>query len=298
MKTLDAKRDKVLRKPQWLRIKIPSNRGNQRVERLMDDLNLNTVCREANCPNRAECYSKGTATFMILGRNCTRRCRFCNVNSAAPQCVDEREPERVARAVREMGLRYVVVTSVTRDDLPDGGASQFRETIREIKKLNKEVAVEVLIPDLQGSEDSLRDVLEPLPETLNHNIETVPRLYEEVRPEADYERSLELLRRAKEIEGRVKTKSGIMLGLGETKEELVEVFRDLRRNKVDFLTLGQYLAPSKEHLPVREYVTPEDFKWYKEKALELGFKGVASDPLVRSSYKAWELYEGEDKERK
>lgn len=294
MKSLETSREKVLRKPQWLRIKIPNNHGNQRVEKLMDDLSLNTVCREANCPNRAECYSKGTATFMILGRNCTRRCRFCNVNSAEPQCVDEREPQRVARAVKEMGLRYVVVTSVTRDDLKDGGASHFRETIKEIKKLNKEVAVEVLIPDLQGDIDSLAQVLEPLPETLNHNIETVPRLYSEVRPEADYERSLELLRRAKGIEKRVKTKSGIMLGLGETREEVVEVFKDLRRNNCDFLTLGQYLAPSKEHLPVKEYVTPEDFKWYREKALELGFEGVASDPLVRSSYKAWELFEGKE----
>lgn len=292
MKSLEARKDEVLRKPQWLRIKIPNNGGNRRVEKLMDDLSLNTVCREANCPNRAECYSKGTATFMILGRNCTRGCRFCNVSSAEPQCVDEREPERVARAVKEMGLRYVVVTSVTRDDLPDGGASQFRKTIEEIKKINRDVAVEVLIPDFQGSLNSLVDVLEPLPETLNHNIETVPRLYEEVRPEADYERSLELIRRAKEINGRVKTKSGIMLGLGETREEVVEVFRDLRRNGCDFLTLGQYLAPSREHLPVREYVTPEDFNWYREKALELGFEGVASDPLVRSSYKAWELYEG------
>ncbi len=293
MKSLEVKNEKVLRKPQWLRIKIPNNGGNKRVEKLMDDLSLNTVCREANCPNRAECYSKGTATFMILGRNCTRGCRFCNVSSAEPQCVDEREPERVARAVKEMGLRYVVVTSVTRDDLPDGGAYQFRRTIEEIKKINRHVAVEVLIPDFQGSLNSLVDVLEPLPETLNHNIETVPRLYEEVRPEADYERSLELIRRAKEIDGRVKTKSGIMLGLGETKEEVVEVFRDLRRNGCDFLTLGQYLAPSKEHLPVREYVTPEDFNWYRKRALELGFEGVASDPLVRSSYKAWELYEGE-----
>ncbi|GLI57887.1 lipoyl synthase [Propionigenium maris DSM 9537] len=292
MKSLEARKDEVLRKPQWLRIKIPNNGGNRRVEKLMDDLSLNTVCREANCPNRAECYSKGTATFMILGRNCTRGCRFCNVRSAEPQCVDEREPARVARAVKEMGLRYVVVTSVTRDDLPDGGASQFRRTIEEIKKINRDVAVEVLIPDFQGSLNSLVDVLEPLPEILNHNIETVPRLYEEVRPEADYERSLELIRRAKEIDGRVKTKSGIMLGLGETREEVVEVFRDLRRNGCDFLTLGQYLAPSKEHLPVREYVTPEDFNWYREKALELGFEGVASDPLVRSSYKAWELYEG------
>ena len=204
MKGLETSKEKVLRKPHWLRIKIPNNHGNQRVEKLMDDLSLNTVCREANCPNRAECYSKGRATFMILGRNCTRRCRFCNVSSAEPQCVDEREPERVARAVKEMGLRYVVVTSVTRDDLADGGASQFRETIREIKKLNKDVAVEVLIPDLQGDSESLAQVLEPFPETLNHNIETVPRLYDEVRPEADYERSLELLRRAKEIEGRVK----------------------------------------------------------------------------------------------
>ena len=282
-------------RPNWLRIKIPSNNGHQKVDRILDDLNLNTVCREAKCPNRAECYSKGTATFMILGRNCTRRCRFCNVTSSTPNLVDKKEPERVARAVNEMKLKYIVITSVTRDDLQDGGANHFRETINEIKKLNEDTVVEVLIPDLKGSLGSLEIILDAKPDTLNHNIETVPRLYRDVRPEADYIRSLEVLSNAKKIDKNIKTKSGIMLGLGEKKNEVLEVFKELRAHGCDFLTLGQYLAPSKEHYPVKEYITPSDFKWYKEKALKLGFLGVASNPLVRSSYKAWELYEGIDK---
>lgn len=284
----------MITKPSWLRIKIPSNNGHQKVDRILDDLNLNTVCREAKCPNRAECYSKGTATFMILGRNCTRRCSFCNVTSATPSFVDKKEPVRVARAVDEMKLKYIVITSVTRDDLKDGGASHFRDTINEIKKLNKDTVVEVLIPDLKGSLRSLEIILDAKPDTLNHNIETVPRLYRDVRPEADYTRSLEVLSNAKEIDENIKTKSGIMLGLGETADEVLEVFKDLRSHGCDFLTLGQYLAPSKEHYPVKEYITPSDFQWYKEEALKLGFLGVASNPLVRSSYKAWELYEGKD----
>lgn len=292
---LKNKQNNTATKPSWLRIKIPSNNGHQKVDKILDDLNLNTVCREANCPNKAECYSKGTATFMILGRNCTRKCRFCNVTSATPSFVDKKEPERVARAVKEMKLKYIVITSVTRDDLADGGASHFRDTINEIKRLNEDTVVEVLIPDLKGSIGSLKSVLEGNPETLNHNIETVPRLYSDVRPEADYIRSLEVLSNAKKIDKNIKTKSGIMLGLGETKDEVLEVFKDLRLHGCDFLTLGQYLAPSKEHYPVKEYISPDDFKWYKEMALELGFIGVASNPLVRSSYKAWELYEGESK---
>lgn len=282
-------------KPSWLRIKIPNNNGQQKVDKILDNLDLNTVCREAKCPNRAECYSKGTATFMILGRNCTRKCRFCNVTSATPSLVDIKEPERVARAVDEMNLKYIVITSVTRDDLKDGGASHFRDTINEIKKFNKDTIVEVLIPDLKGSIASLKVILEASPETLNHNIETVPRLYKDVRPEADYSRSLKVLSNAKKIDKNIKTKSGIMLGLGETIDEVLEVFKDLRSHGCDFLTLGQYLAPSKEHYPVKEYITPSDFEWYKEKALKLGFLGVASNPLVRSSYKAWELYERKDK---
>ncbi len=285
---------KRLKKPEWLRIKIPSNAGNQKVEKILDTLKLNTVCREANCPNRAECYSKGTATFMILGQICTRSCKFCNVTKKDPCSVDLEEPKRVAKAVKEMGLRYVVITSVTRDDLADGGASQFKETIKAIKETDNNIGVEVLIPDFRGSNLALATSLEPLPDVLNHNIETIPRLYSTVRPEAEYERSLLLLKNAKVIEKNVVTKSGIMLGLGETKEEVLEVFKDLRKHDVDLLTLGQYLAPSKEHLPVKEYITPEDFQWYKDRALELGFKGVAANPLVRSSYKAWELYDNND----
>jgi len=281
------------RRPEWLKVKFSRNSGGERVENLIKNLNLNTVCREANCPNRSECYSKGTATFMIMGKNCTRRCRFCNVGDGRAEKLDEREPANVAEAVDTMKLKYVVITSVTRDDLPDGGAEHFAKTIEAIKKLRKNIKVEVLIPDMQGDEDSLRKVLAAEPDVLNHNIETVPRLYEKVRAQAEYKRSLELLSRSKEIAPHIKTKSGIMVGLGETKGEVIEVLKDLRNNSCDLLTLGQYLSPSKEHYPVEEYITPEEFRWYREKALELGFEGVASNPLVRSSYKAWELFEKE-----
>lgn len=278
------------RRPDWLRVKLGSSSGGVRVENLLKDLSLNTVCREANCPNRGECYSKGTATFMIMGKNCTRRCRFCNVSDGKPEGIDPREPAKVAEAVDIMGLRYVVVTSVTRDDLEDGGAGHFARTIEAIKDLKKDIRVEVLIPDLQGCEDALATVVEARPDVLNHNIETIPRLYGRVRAQAEYERSLTLLKRVKDSAPHIKTKSGIMLGLGETKDEVVEVLRDLREHSCDLLTMGQYLSPSKDHYPVQEYITPEEFQWYREKALSMGFEDVASSPLVRSSYKAWELF--------
>ena len=280
----------VKRRPDWLRVKLGKSSGGVRVENLLKDLSLNTVCREANCPNRGECYSKGTATFMIMGKRCTRRCRFCNVTGGKPEGLDPLEPAKVAEAVDIMGLRYVVVTSVTRDDLRDGGAGHFAGTIEAIKDLKKDVRVEVLIPDLQGCEDALDTVLKAEPDVLNHNIETIPRLYEKVRAQAEYKRSLTLLKRAKDKAPHIKTKSGIMLGLGETKEEVVKVLKDLREHSCDLLTLGQYLSPSKDHYPVQEYITPEEFQWYREKALSMGFEDVASSPLVRSSYKAWELF--------
>jgi len=229
-----------------------------------------------------------------MGRECTRKCRFCNVKDGAPMGLDIDEPKNVAQAVEILKLNYVVVTSVTRDDIEDGGAEHFAETIEAVKEIERDVKIEVLIPDLGGDRISLGKVLGAVPDVLNHNIETVPRLYEAVRPEAEYKRSLMVLRNTKEINPRVKTKSGIMLGLGEEREEVIQVFKDLREHSCDLLTIGQYLSPSKEHYPVQEYITPEEFQWYREKALEIGFEGVAAGPLVRSSYKAWELFEKED----
>lgn len=277
-------------KPEWLKINLGSVKGFQNIENILKELNLKTVCKEANCPNRAECYSSGTATFLIMGGICTRKCKFCNVKDGSPQSLDIDEPKHIAEAVKKLKLNYVVVTSVTRDDLVDGGAGHFADVIKEIRAIDKNVRIEILIPDLKGSESSLKIVLKAMPEVLNHNIETVPRLYDLVRPEAEYNRSLKILKMSKAIDPRIKTKSGIMLGLGETREEVIEVFKDLRKNSCDLLTIGQYLRPSEEHYPMSEYVTPEEFEWYKEKAEEMGFEGVASGPLVRSSYKAWQLY--------
>lgn len=277
-------------KPEWLKINLGNVKGFQTIENMLKDLNLITVCKEANCPNRAECYSSGTATFMIMGGLCTRKCKFCNVKDGTPKNLDLDEPKHLAEAVKKLKLNYVVVTSVTRDDLSDGGASHFAEVVNEIRKIDENVRVELLIPDLKGNIEALKIVLESKPEVLNHNIETIERLYENVRPEAEYSRTLKILRMSKEIDPLIKTKSGIMLGLGESKEEVIKVFKDLRENSCDLLTIGQYLRPSKEHYPMYEYVTPEDFEWYKQKAEEMGFEGVASGPLVRSSYKAWELY--------
>jgi len=277
-------------KPEWLKINLGSVKGFQNIESILKELNLKTVCKEANCPNRAECYSSGTATFLIMGGICTRKCKFCNVKDGSPKELDIDEPKHLAEAVKKLKLNYVVVTSVTRDDLADGGANHFAEVIREIKKIDKDVRIEVLIPDLKGSEESLKTVLKAMPEVLNHNIETIPRLYNLVRPEAEYNRSLDILKMSKIIDPTIKTKSGIMLGLGESREEVIEVFKDLRKNSCDLLTIGQYLRPSEEHYPMSEYVTPEEFEWYKQKAEEMDFEGVASGPLVRSSYKAWQLY--------
>jgi len=277
------------RKPEWLRIDLNKGRSLDYVKDILQRFSLNTVCEEANCPNRMECFSKKTATFMILGSQCTRDCTFCNVSHGAPQPVDPEEPENVAKAAVELGLKHVVITSVTRDDLPDGGAKHFSEVIRAIKALDDSIVVEVLIPDFGGSMVALETVVDAGPDILNHNIETVPRLYNEVRPSALYHRSLELLERVKSLDSGMYTKSGIMVGLGETEDEIIQVFKHLRSMGCDFLTVGQYLAPSAKHHPVVEYVTPETFAMYKEKALSLGFSFVASAPLVRSSYNAAEM---------
>lgn len=280
------------RKPEWLKSKQIPTEEEQKVRRLMKNLHLNTVCREARCPNRVECFNRGTATFLIMGDTCTRRCRFCNVNKGKPQPLDKEEPRHVAEAVKALGLKYVVITSVTRDDLPDGGAAHFASVIRKVREIDPGVGIEVLIPDFQGDSDSLNTVLDARPDVLNHNVETVSRLYEAVRPGAAYERSLELLARAKTINPSIKTKSGLMVGLGETDEELYGVFADLRKAGCDLLTIGQYLAPTKEHYPVADYILPEKFEEYRAKALEMGFLDAASGPLVRSSYKAGEMFRG------
>jgi lipoic acid synthetase len=276
------------RLPDWIKIKMTDLHNTKH---LLRSHRLSTVCEEARCPNIGSCFSKPTATFMILGSVCTRNCGFCNIGHSIPIPVDPCEPERVAMAAREMGLRYVVITSVTRDDLPDGGASHFAETIYSVRRLLPESGIEVLTPDFKGDLNALKKVIEAGPDVFNHNIETVPRLYKEVRPQADYARSLKVLRWAKES-GIERTKSGLMVGLGETFEEVVEVMRDLRNIDCDFLTIGQYLRPSKSNLPVREYVRPEIFEMYKDIARQLGFKAVASGPLVRSSMNAEEMVDG------
>jgi lipoic acid synthetase len=277
-----------MRLPDWIRTK--SSTGLHNTKQILRGHGLSTVCEEARCPNIGVCFSKPTATFMILGSNCTRNCGFCSVESAHPQPVEEDEPERVAMAAREMGLRYVVITSVTRDDLPDGGAQQFARTVTALRKSLPGTKIEVLTPDFRGDEDSLRTVLNSEPDVFNHNVETVPRLYPMVRPEADYERSLDVLKDARKMSPHLAVKSGLMVGLGEDFEEVVSVMRDLRSVGCDFLTIGQYLRPSKKNLPVVEYVTPETFERYRETGYSMGFKSVASAPLVRSSMNAEEMF--------
>ncbi|MDR1134889.1 MAG: lipoyl synthase [Clostridiales Family XIII bacterium] len=276
------------RKPDWLRKRITAGPERAELEGILSELSLNTVCCEAQCPNCVECFAAKTATFMILGTNCTRNCSFCNVTCGAPEAIDPAEPERVAEAVRRLGLKYVVVTSVTRDDLPDGGAMHFADTVRAIRERSPMTAVEVLIPDFQGEKDALALVTEAWPTVISHNMETVEALYDEVRPQADYRRSLALLGRIKGLNPTIRSKSGFMLGLGETKEEVIELMGDLREAGCELLTIGQYLAPSKGHHPVREYVHPDIFDEYKNIADAKGFSFVASAPFVRSSYHAGE----------
>jgi lipoic acid synthetase len=275
------------RKPPWLKVRFPGGPNYLRLKNLMREGRLHTVCEEAHCPNIGECWEAGTATFMILGDTCTRACGFCAVKSGRPDgAPDPLEPMRVANAVREMGLTHAVVTSVNRDDQPDGGAAIFAETIRWVRRLSPGTSIEVLIPDFEGNWDALAAVMAAQPEILNHNTESVPRLYRRVRPKARYERSLELLRRAKELDPGTITKTGLMVGLGETKHELLQVFEDLVENGVEVLTLGQYLRPSAKHLPLVRYYAPEEFAELRDEALALGFRHVEAGPLVRSSYHA------------
>jgi len=273
------------RKPDWLKVKAFTGSGYDHTRRLLRRYGLNTVCQAANCPNRGECFNRGIATFLILGAICTRRCRFCNIQKGNPKPPEPDEPQRVAKAAQEMKLKHIVITSVTRDDLPDGGAAYFAKTIRLIRHYLPRTTIEVLTPDFNGSQKAWRGVIESPPDVFNHNIETVPRLYPLVRPGADYQRSLRLLHWMYE-NSHVITKSGIMVGLGESFEELKAVFADLAKNKVSILTIGQYLAPSKRHYPVARYLHPDEFVRLAEEAKRAGIRTVVSAPLVRSSYQA------------
>ena len=277
----------VLRKPDWIRVKVTANKDITRIKKTLRENNLHTVCEEAACPNLGECFSHGTATFMIMGDICTRRCPFCDVAHGKPKPLDQHEPLNLAKTIHSMALKYVVITSVDRDDLRDGGAGHFSECIKMIREHSPTTKIEVLVPDFRGRMDKAIGILQQQPcDVFNHNLETVPRLYKQARPGANYQESLTLLKKYKEIEPQANTKSGIMLGLGELEEEVVQVMKDLRDHGCSMLTLGQYLQPSKDHLPVKEYVTPAQFDRYAEIAQSLGFKNVASAPLVRSSYHA------------
>lgn len=278
------------RLPQWLKVKMPGSEGYRQIKGLLDEAQLNTVCAEAHCPNIGECWDRGTATFMILGDICTRACAYCAVDTGKPIGLDLQEPARVADAVERMSLRYAVITSVDRDDLPDGGASIFAQTIRQVRKRMPDTKVEVLIPDFQGDYDALKKVMHASPDTLNHNIETVRRVFGRVRPKGNYDGSLELLARAKDIVPTAVTKSGMMVGLGETWDEIVETMHDLRAVDCDLLTIGQYLRPSKKHVALAKWYTPSEFDELGAIGRSLGFSHVASGPLVRSSYHADEQH--------
>lgn len=281
-------------KPAWLDKKI-NLRDCGRMKALLRGLGLYSVCEAAACPNISECFSRGIATFMILGGNCTRGCKFCNVQKHAPCETDDAEPGHVAEAVKRLGLSHVVITSVTRDDLQDGGAGHFARTICSVRSLNNGTSVEVLIPDFKGHIDDIDKIVQASPVIIGHNVETVPRLYPRIRPEADYNRSLAVLEAVKTLsQGAILAKSGIMLGLGENDKEVLEVLADLRRAGCDFLSIGQYLPPSKRHYPVKNYISPDIFEYYKIKAKELGFKYTASAPYVRSSYRADEYINPEN----
>ena len=276
----------ITRKPEWIKVQLPTQKPYFKIKELIKSHKLNTVCEEAACPNRGECWSQGTATFMILGNICTRSCGFCNVITGKPTELDTEEPQRVAKATQTLNLKHVVITSVNRDELADGGAQIWAQTILETRQLNPDTQIEVLIPDLKGNSKALKVIFATKPDILNHNIETVPRLYNTVRPQANYEQSLNVLSLAKTYN--LTTKSGIMLGLGETKDEVEKVLTDLRKHKVDLITIGQYLQPTQNHLPVARFIHPDEFNYYREYGLSIGFSNVFSGALVRSSYHAFE----------
>lgn len=277
----------ILRKPEWIRVKAPATPEVLRLKKVLRTQSLHTVCEEAACPNLGECFSKGTATFMILGNVCTRRCPFCDVAHGRPDPVDANEPQNLADTIAAMQLSYVVITSVDRDDLRDGGAGHYVDCIRAVRETSPDTRIEVLIPDFRGRLEIALDILNQAPpDVMNHNLETIPRLYKQVRPGADYQWSLKLLKDFKAAHAEVPTKSGLMVGIGETAEEVIDVMQDLREHGCEMLTIGQYLQPSRHHLPVTRYVPLEEFQYYREQGAEMGFTSVASGPLVRSSYHA------------
>ncbi len=279
------KEQKIKRKPEWLKVKLPTGKKYTSLRKIVSDYKLNTICTSGSCPNMGECWTEGTATFMILGNICTRSCGFCGVQTGRPNEVVWAEPDKVARSIKLMGIKHAVITSVDRDDLDDMGSIIWAETVKAIRRENPNTTLETLIPDFQGNKTNLDRIVAVQPEIVSHNLETVRRLTHEVRIQAKYDRSLEVLRYLKEA-GLPRTKSGIMLGLGETQKEVLESLQELANNKVDIVTIGQYLQPSKKHLPVVAYITPETFVFYKEKALKMGFRHVESGALVRSSYRA------------
>ncbi|OGQ78179.1 MAG: lipoyl synthase [Deltaproteobacteria bacterium RIFCSPLOWO2_12_FULL_60_19] len=275
------------RHPDWVKVRAPGSANYLQLKRILRDRSLHTVCEEARCPNIGECWAHNTATFLILGDICTRGCRFCAIGKGKPVLLDPEEPRNVALSVKDLGLQHIVVTSVDRDDLPDGGSAHFAKTVFWIKSLNPGIRVEVLIPDFKGDESAVETVVRSGIDVLNHNVETVPRLYKKVRPGSVYQRSLDVLKAAKSIRAEVLTKSGLMLGVGEAMDEVMATLRDLREMKCDIVTIGQYLQPSTDQLPVERYVTPDEFQQLKADAQQLGFRHVESGPLVRSSYHAW-----------
>jgi len=274
------------RHPDWLKVKIAGGKNYVKMKSLLKNAKLHTICEEAKCPNIAECFNNGTAVFLILGDICTRNCGYCNVTHGVPKPLNENEPKKVAESVKQLALKYVVITSVTRDDLEDGGASVFCETINEIKNLNNNCKIEVLIPDFKGNMESLNDIIYSKPDVINHNIEVVKELFLEIRPEGNYENSITLLKNIKKRNRKIKTKSGFMIGIGENKNQILKTMDDLINAEVDFLTIGQYLQPTKKHADIKKYYTPREFEEFKEIGLKMGFKHVESGPLVRSSYHA------------
>jgi len=274
------------RHPDWLKVRIGGGENYSKVKTLLRSAKLHTICEEARCPNIAECFGCGIAVFLILGNVCTRECKYCNVTHGLPSSINENEPRDIAESVKILGLKYVVVTSVTRDDLLDGGACVFSQTIQEIRQLNPVVHIEVLIPDFKADRTALQSIVDSAPDVINHNIEVVETLFPEIRPQGDYQRSLSVLRIIKTMDNQIKTKSGFMIGLGETKEQILSTIQNLKTAHVDFLTIGQYLQPTKQHAEIKKYYTPEEFQEFKNIALGLGFAHVESGPLVRSSYHA------------
>jgi lipoic acid synthetase len=278
------------RHPDWLKVGIPGGKNYVKMKSLLDSTKLHTICEEAKCPNIAECFESGTAVFLILGTICTRNCLYCNVSHGKPGLLNPKEPDDIAESVKKLGLKYVVITSVTRDDLSDGGASVFANTINKVKFLNPDCKIEVLIPDFKGDIYALKSVIDSKPNVINHNIEVVKELFSEIRPEGDYLTSIQLLSNIKKLKNNIKSKSGFMVGLGETFDQIINTMKDLRKSDVDFLTIGQYLQPTRKHAIIKKYYTPYEFKKFIKIGLNLGFKNIESGPLVRSSYHAADVF--------